>query len=204
VTGDAVVADRDWLSTALDTETPGTGVPSEIWLDAPAGASGTLAAPPFDRLTVASQRALDARLRSDPLARGSLAILSGTALVALALALLGLALTVTSDRRDESGELFDLETQGASARDLRRHLRLRVVLLGALGGLGGIATGVALSALVVDVVTVTAGGTAAEPPLALALDWPLLVAGFAALVAAATGLVVASTHSLRRFPGRLA
>ena len=199
VTGDAVVADLGWLSTALDAREPGTGPANEIWLEAPAAAAGRLAAAPFDRLAVASQRSLDESLRSDPLARGSLAILGGTAVVALALALLGLLLTVASDRSDESGELFDLETQGASERDLRRHLRLRVGMLGVIGTLGGIATGVVLGALVVDVVTVTAGATNPDPPLVLTFDWPLLALGFAALVVlAATLVATASRHVSRR------
>jgi FtsX-like permease family protein len=197
VTGNAVVADRAALATALDTQLPGTGVANEVWLDAPPSAAAALADPPFDRLDVASQRALDDSLRSDPLGRGSLAILSGTAVVALALAVLGLLLTVAADRRDERGELFDLQTQGAAERDLRRHLRLRVALLGVLGSIGGIATGVALSALVVDVVTVTAQGTNPDPPLRLALDWPLLVLGLAVVVVAAAALVGAATHRVR-------
>jgi hypothetical protein len=198
VTGPAVVADLGWLSTALDARQPGTGPANEVWLEAPASAARRLARSPFDRLAVASQRSLDESLRSDPLARGSLAILGGTAVVALALALLGLLLTVASDRSDESGELFDLETQGASERDLRRHLRLRVGMLTVIGTLGGIATGVVLGALVVDVVTVTAGATNPEPPLVLAFDWPLLALGFAAVAVLAATLVATATRHVSR------
>jgi ABC-type antimicrobial peptide transport system permease subunit len=200
ITGNAVVADLGWLSTALDSRQPGTGPANEVWLDASAAAAGRLVQAPFDKLAVASQRSLDDSLRSDPLARGSLAILGGTAVVALALALLGLLLTVASDRSDESGELFDLETQGASERDLRRHLRLRAGMLGVLGTLGGIATGVVLGALVVDVVTVTAGATNPDPPLVLAFDWPLLVLGFAAVVVLAAALVATATRRVARRP----
>jgi hypothetical protein len=45
----------------------------------------------------------------------------------------------------------------------------------------------------VDVVTVTAGATNPEPPLALALDWPLLAVGLGVLTLAAGALVVAAT-----------
>ena len=72
-------------------------------------------------------------------------------------------------------------------------------MLGVIGTLGGIATGVVLGALVVDVVTVTAGATNPDPPLVLTFDWPLLALGFAALVVlAATLVATASRHVSRR------
>ena len=82
-----------------------------------------------------------------------------------ALALVGLLLVVVSDLRDERGELFDLEAQGAEPNTLRRHLRLRTAFVAAFGLVGGIVTGVVLAALVVSLVTLTAsagsGGAAA-------------------------------------------
>jgi hypothetical protein len=75
---------------------------------------------PFSLLDVASQRATASALRSDPLARGSLALLHVTGIVAAMLAAVGLLLTVVGDLRDESGELFDLEAQGATLGVVRR------------------------------------------------------------------------------------
>ena len=86
-----------------------------------------------------------AGLRADPLARGALATLAATAALALALALVGLLLGVAGDRRDERGELFDLEAQGAAPATLRRHLRLRALLVAVFGLAGGIATGAILA-----------------------------------------------------------
>ena len=76
-----------------------------------------------------SQAETLARLRADPLARGALFTLAGTAAVALLLALLGLLLAVVGDVRDERGELFDLEAQGAAPSTVRAHLRLRALLV---------------------------------------------------------------------------
>ncbi len=85
-------------------------------------------------------------------------------------------LGVAADRRDERGELFDLEAQGASPATIRSHLRLRAFLLAAFGLLGGLATGAVLSALVLSLVSVTASAAQPEPPLRLVLDRQLLAA----------------------------
>jgi len=141
-------------------------------------------------VTSGSSTRLSASRRST-LARGTLYTLVGAAVVALALALLGLLLGVVSDLRDERGELFDLEAQGAQPATLRSHLRLRSAFVAAAGVLGGIATGAILVVLIVALVTLTAGAGAAQPPLLLGVDWPLLLAGlvtYALLAAALVGL----------------
>ena len=194
VSGDAVVADRDRVATAVNAVRPGALVPNEVWvLRATAGAGASLQRPPFDRLAVESHAQRLHELRSDPLARGTLAILSVTALVALALALVGLLLTVATDLRDESRELFDLRVQGTSGRERRRYLRVRATLVAVAGVLGGVATGAILVTLVSSVVAVTAGATTPLPPLVVSLNWPLLVVGCAAFAAAAAVVVIGGT-----------
>ncbi|HEY6030627.1 MAG TPA: hypothetical protein VIU44_08690, partial [Gaiellaceae bacterium] len=167
---DFVVADEGTLSTALNSQLPGLGEPNEFWVNGPGAA---FAKPPYTLLSVQSRAEVESQLRGDPLARGALLVLAGTALVALVLAVVGLLLGLLADMRDESGELFDLETQGAEPALLRRHLRLRTLVVAAVGVLGGIATGAVLSALVLDLVRVTANVAAPEPPLALTLGWRL-------------------------------
>jgi hypothetical protein len=192
---DVVIADGSTLATAL---APGSGTANEAWLDAAPGRDGTVAAalrrPPFNTLEVTAHDALLADLRSEPLARGTLLILAAAALAALGLALAGLLLVVVSDLRDERGELFDLEAQGAGPNMLRHHLRLRTALVAAFGLVGGIATGVALAALVVALVTLTAGAGSAELPLLLGVDWPVVLLGLAAYFLAAGLLVSATTR----------
>src|SRR5215211_1284282 len=145
-----------------------------------------------------------ADLRSDPLARGALATLAATALVALALALAGLLLGVVGDRRDERGELFDLEAQGASPATIRTHLRLRALLVAAFGLVGGILTGAILSTLVLSLVTLTAASARPEPPLRLALDVPLLAGAVVAYAVLAWALVAAATRVGGGAPARAA
>ena len=91
--------------------------------------------------------------------------------------------------RDDRGELFDLEAQGASPATIRAHLRLRAGLVAAFGIVGGIVLGAILSALVISLVSVTAGAVEPEPPLRLALDLPLLAAAAVGYVVVAALLV---------------
>src|SRR5206468_3473646 len=81
VDGDFAVADLDTWLTAANTLEPGTTTASEVWLDAPPAAARRLDRPPFSALEVSSQRAAEAQLRGDPLARGALALLLASALV---------------------------------------------------------------------------------------------------------------------------
>lgn len=200
--GEAVVADLTTAETMLDTRFPGLGTTNELWLNVPAAAERRTAAllsrPPFTALTVESRAATLASLRSDPLARGALITLAATAAVALALALVGLLLAVVGDVRDDRGELFDLEAQGAAPAAIRAHLRLRASLVAAFGVAGGLVLGAILSALVVSLVAVTAGAGSPEPPLRLTLGVPLALAGAAVYAVVAALAVAAATH----LPGR--
>ena len=82
--------------------------------------TAALTRPPFRVLDATVRDDVEAEARRDPLAHGTLLALIGTAAVALILAALGLALAVRADLRDDSGEHFDLEAQGASPAFLRR------------------------------------------------------------------------------------
>ena len=118
-------------------------------------------------------------------------MLGGAAAIALALALVGIVLGLVADIRDEHGELFDLESQGARPATLRRHLRLRALAVAAFGVAGGLVTGAVLSALVVDLVVLTAGAGRPQPPLRLAIGWPVVIAGLLLLFAVGGALVAA-------------
>jgi hypothetical protein len=199
-TSDFVVADRTALETALNASTPGSGFPTELWLDVPGSrrraVEARLLRPPFSALAVSSRSGLEASLSSEPVARAALAMLETAALTAVVLALLGLVLGVISERHDEAAELFDLEAQGLPPSSLRRQLRLRASMAGVAGAVGGLVTGLVLSLLVVRFVELTANATEPEPPLQLSLDW--LVIGLSALAAALVGVVLVG-QATRRF-----
>jgi ABC-type antimicrobial peptide transport system permease subunit len=145
-------------------------------------------------LSATTRTELEKDARRDPLARGTLLALSAAAVIALLLAASGLALAVRSDLRDDRGELYDLEAQGASPRLLRRVVRFRALALSVAGLVAGAVVGVGLVALVTRVVAVTARGGAAEPPLAATLDPVVVVSGGAAFVLLAVILVGATTR----------
>jgi hypothetical protein len=203
VQGDFAVGDRSLVFTALNAAKPGAATSNEIWIGAPddqtaEAVASDLGRPPFDVLAVSSRRALADELAEDPLSRGALVVLAGAAAGSVLLALVGLLLLLAADVRDERGELLDLEAQGAGPRLLRRHLRLRGGLVAGLGLLGGIGAAAALAALVVSLVTVAANAAGAEPPLALDLDAPLLVAACAGYGLVAAMLVWAATRRVAR------
>jgi ABC-type lipoprotein release transport system permease subunit len=108
-----------------------------------------------------------------------------------------LLLTVVGDLREERGSLQDLEAQGATPADLRRHVLLRAAVVGVLGLAGGVAAGAIVGALVVAVVSVTAGAENPLPPLALAVDWKLIVLVLGTLVALSGACAQVATRRLR-------
>jgi hypothetical protein len=96
--------------------------------------------------------------------------------------------------RDEHRELFDLEAQGLAPASVSRHLRIRALIVAALGLIGGLATAAVLLALVVDLVTVTANATAPAPPLVLGIDWPAVAVFVVVYAVVVAGLVALATR----------
>ncbi len=196
--GDVIVGDRGALRTAINTAAPGAAVENEVWLavaeDRGEDLSEALERAPFHVLASSARAELEADARRDPLARATLLALGGAALLALVLAATGLALAVRADMRDERGELDELEAQGASPSLLRRVVRLRALALTVGGLVAGALTGALLVALVTKVVSVTARGGFAEPPLAATVELAVVAAGLAAFGLLAGALVAVGTH----------
>jgi hypothetical protein len=197
-TTDFVVADRDALVTALNASQPGAGFPTELWINS--AAAERLRRPPFDALSVASRAGLERRLRRDPVSRAAVAMLDVAALTALVLALVGLGLWVVAERRDDAAELFDLEAQGLAPASLRSQLRLRALVVGIGGVMGGVLTALVLSLLVVGFVELTANAGVPNPPLLLEVDWPVVLSAALAATLLATAVVALITARAFRRP----
>ncbi len=209
-TGDAVVADVDALTTAVDTSAPGAAPISELWLHTDAGDEArvetTLRQRPFSAVEVESRSALETDASRDPLGHGTLLALGAAALAALVLAVWGLVLAIRADLRDERGDLVDLEAQGATPSLLRRVVAARAGVVAAIGVAAGVVAGALLAVLVTRVVSVTARAEHPEPPLVTTVDPLTLVLGAAAFVVAAAALVFLTTRRAfadPRGPGRI-
>lgn len=168
-----VVADVDVFAAALDAREPGTGSVSELWLRAPDGQARALdralSAAPYDQLRVDTWQARQDELTGDPVARAASGLLTSSALAALLVAVLGMVMLVVAERRDESAELYAWESDGVAPRTLRVSLLVRAGAVVAVGVPGGLLVGLVLSLLATRLVAVTAGATAAMPPLALSV-----------------------------------
>ena len=202
VTGESVVGDAAALEVAINVEAPGAARTSEVWLEVPSGrddaVAAALARPPFRSLETVSRKELEQDARDDPLGHGTLVALAAGALVALLLAAVGLALTVRSDLRDDRGELYDLEAQGAPPALLARVVRARALVVALAGVAAGALVGALLALLVTRVVSVTARATAPEPPLVTTFDARVVAAGALAYLLLATLLVVLATRGAFR------
>jgi len=125
-------------------------------------------------------------------------MLEVAALTALVLALVGLGLGVVAEMRDDAADLFDLEAQGLAPASLRRQLRLRALVVAVGGVIGGVLTALLLSALVVGFVELTANAGVPNPPLVLAVDWPVvLVAALVTTLLAAIVVVLVTDRAFR-------
>jgi predicted lysophospholipase L1 biosynthesis ABC-type transport system permease subunit len=193
-----VVADESRLATALDSLLPGTGTPTELWLSVPPTRSADVARklrePPFASLAVAARSELEGSLRTDPLARGIVTMLELAAVVALALSVVGFAVALISELRDERGELFDLEAQGVPPATLRRQFRIRATAILIFGMLGGTGLGLVLSRITVNFVRIAATTAAPEPPLLFEPAWGLAAAAIGAVVVVVLVVVELTTR----------
>jgi hypothetical protein len=193
--GDFVVFDRSRLETALNASVPGSAVSDEAWVSGAAGLTPRLTQSAPSPVRVTSRRAVEQELRTDPLARGSLLVLGAAALLALALSLVGVALTVAVELRDEAGELFDLETQGMGPAALRHQVRLRAGAVLLAGLVGGLLLGAVLALVVLKALAVSTNSTTPVPPLVLAPDWPVVILGVVVFAGVALVLVALLTRA---------
>jgi hypothetical protein len=192
-----VVADQQALANALTAVAPGSAQADELWIGASPAAErrvrSALRRPPSSGLALSSRRALLRRLQTDPLARElsrTLAVAAGAALVLAVAAVLLAALVAV---RDEGAELYELEAAGASPAVLRASVRLRAALLAGLGMFAGVLIGLALLALLVDAVQVTATGRDPFPPLVPVVPWAAWTVGAVAFALACAATVAVGT-----------
>jgi hypothetical protein len=196
LSGPFVLADRTAVTALLDRARPGAGVPSELWVERPESARTqfrySLGGPSYANLDVQLREAIEARLRSDPISRGSQLLLMVFAGLALLLTAASLGVFVIGERRDHAGELYSWEADGVSPATLRRMLLIRSLSVVGVAVPIGVAAGLVLTRVAVTLIAVDASGIAPTPPLQVAIGavWTTVV------LAVALGLAIATSKVL--------
>lgn len=194
-----VIVDLAPLLLAMNAHDPGTGVPNQVLLRTPSDARTAevvevLGRDPFPQLVVQSRPATEEERANDPFAIGLVWGLAIGAVAGLLLSLVGVLLATTAELRDERGELWELEAQGATPRALTWLVLLRTVAMSTFGSVTGIVVGVALGWFVASSVGVGGEGGVPVPPLVLVAPWPLAVGIALALLAVIALAVYALTR----------
>jgi hypothetical protein len=181
---DFVVLDYDTLFAALNADRPGFASPTEAWFF---GGRRPPAA------HVVGAEPLRAELLGDPLARGTRDVLDVTALVAAAVAILGLLVGVRSTLGSERTLAAEYEALGVPPSTLVRSAQLRLLVLSLLGIGAGLLGGLLAVRLVGALVAVTAGAGTPLPSIVAVAAWVPAGALLAAVgaVALAAALVLA-------------
>jgi hypothetical protein len=189
-----VAIDYDTLFAALNLDNPGQAPPSEAWFFQPSPRLiSRVSDAPFrlDHVVVAQR--LEARFGGSPLAEGSVRVLVTAALIAAALAAIGLVLATRSAIDAESALNAEYEALGVTPQTLNRSMRLRLVLLSALGVGAAIGGAMVATRLVGALVAVAAGAGGALPPIVPVVAWAAggaLIAAVAIVALAAAGMLV--------------
>jgi hypothetical protein len=191
VDGDLVLADRETIATALDASEPGPPFYNEVWLNEPSEPrlQRQLETPVLASMDVIRRSSLAENARLSPVVRGAQDLLGLAVLVAVGLALLGVALAAASDVRARRWELLDLSAQGLDRRSLVRFARLRLLFSGAFAALLAAGLGLALAFVTVRLIRIAADIGAANPPVLTTVPWLALGGGAIAVVVAVVLLV---------------
>jgi hypothetical protein len=184
------VVDYDALFALLNRDRPGTAEPSEAWFfhrQRP-GFLAHLSAAPFRLQRAASLDSTRYQLLHDPLGEGTQQLLAVTAVVAAALAALGLFLAAGSALNAERVVFAEYEALGVSPRTLARSARLRLAIASLTGLIAGLGGGLASLTLIARLVAVSGTATTPLPPIQPIADWLLalyviLAVGGAAVLA---------------------
>jgi hypothetical protein len=198
------VFDRAALASALDADSPGRGVPTEVLIRAAddaraAEVAAAVSGDPFRPAMIVERSALVAERSGDAFADGVVWALLVAAFAGLALGIAGVGLGVAADLADEDGGLAELERHGLEPGAVGRLVVLRVLLLAGTGAAIGLLAGAALALTLSGVVAVSADAATPVPSLLPVIPW----GATAALIGSLVAIVVAIAALLagRRLSG---
>lgn len=185
-----LVADRSAVISLVNRTAPGTAPVSQLWVAAPSSTLSevrrVLSGPGASSTSVSYRADLAQTARTDPVATRFLVLLVASALVALLLALVGVAMAIRADGEQSAAEQFALELDGWPPRRIRRLLLLRWLAALAVALPIGVAGGLVLAAVSVRTLLPLGDGAAGvAPPPRLVVVTPGSVLVLAALLASA-------------------
>lgn len=169
----ALLVDLPSLTTALLTGHGQLAATQEWWLATRPGEPGVAAraAEQLGGLQVTERRRLAERAASDPYGVGARVALFATALGAMLLAAVGVAVDVRATARRRVTELAVLHTLGAGPRLLTRSLLVEQGFLAGLGVLVGVAVGIGAAGTMAPLVILTPSAQRPVPPPLLEIAW---------------------------------
>jgi hypothetical protein len=172
------VVDYQTLFAAMNADQPGLLQPGEAWFfdRQPPAFAAAVAAPKLHVERVVDEHALEARTLGDPLAAGARSMLTVAAILAAALALVGLVLGARSAASAERLQLAEYEALGVPRSALRRSAQLRSLILTLLGLAAGVLGGFVSARIVGAFVAVTGSGVRPLPPIVTVIAWPVTAA----------------------------
>jgi len=193
VHGNVVLADQQWIATALNANDPGPPFYNEVWIDArrPEHVAEALAAPPFRGMSVVNRSDVSETSQSATMVRGARDLFLVGSLAAIGLAILGLALAAASDVQARRWEILDLRGQGAEREWVGRFIRRRLVISCGFAAVVAGAAGALLLYGTVSLLRIAADFRQPDPPVRMVVPW--LGIAVVALVIAAAGTLLVTT-----------
>jgi hypothetical protein len=198
-----VVADTGRLFAAMNMDTPGSAIPTEMWLalDGSADAAAVAARlrrPPFRTDALVTRAGARSSLDDDPLMTVTVTALELTGAIALLMAVAALLLSVAATLRDEDGELAELEALGVDPRLLRRQIRAGAASSAVVAAVTATLASIVL--LHVFIALTGLGGDGRDPLPPLVARLPLHAGGVLlglAAAAGAAGVALVTAHAMR-------
>ncbi|WP_375431679.1 hypothetical protein [uncultured Friedmanniella sp.] len=203
VSGPFVLAARDQVAQLLDRSAPGTAVVSQLWVTVPAtslpAVRNALEPAVAAGVDVAYRTDLAAAIAADPVSSRTTGFLTVVGVGTLLLTLVALLTAVRADQERVAADQLALELDGVRPARLRTVLRLRASLLLVAVPLG-MAGGLVVEWVAVQLLTLGPGGVPVEPPLRVTLPSLAGVAGVVGALLLAVLAVLALTATAYRQP----
>ncbi len=198
-----VVADIDGVSQRFNLVQPTYGTPTEVWLGAAHGNEAQLRTSlqdhRYDAVGIDNRSERVEHFRIDPIGRASLGVLNAAVILGSLLSAFAVAINVRRERVDDAAFHRALLLDGASPARVRRLLWVRSVWIVVVAVPLGLLGGLALTRLVLSVVSLSSTAATPQPPLAIRFPFAAVAVTLLVLLSTliSTAMLVARSTPLR-------